>query len=90
MPIVLDNGGEMVYNERREKAKPQWLCPFSYKLLSNRNRPGRGGYDAFTAKITDNAKIISIATSNFFAICSNMLILHKHSPFHRLGTLLYL
>ncbi len=50
----------------------------------------RGGYDTFTAKITDNTIIIKIAESNFFTICSNMLIYHKQSPFHRLGAFLCL
>ena len=29
--------------------------------------------------------ISKIAVSNFFAICSNMLTFHKHTPFHKLG-----
>ena len=32
-----------------------------------------------------NADISKIAVSNFFAICSNMLTFHKHSPFHKLS-----
>ena len=44
-----------------------------------------GGYCAFIEKIIKNMIISKIAVSNFFAICSNMLTFHKHTPFHKLG-----
>ncbi len=39
----------------------------------------------FIEKIIKNMIISKIAVSNFFAICSNMLTFHKHSPFHKLS-----